>query len=253
MATVLGAVLLVAVCWSFFMGFMVGRGQNPEKRVEQMTGLTPKDAPAALAKAAPAGVAPNATPEPGPEAAGQPEQAQATGQAQAAAQPQAAGAAPQKGQKNTPTQGAAAAEPATPPVSQAPAYPFSQPNGNSLAAWGIKPAQQAGQAQPGAQGSAQTASPKPTAAKTGPQFDFVYQVAAFKSAEDADKLCPRLESKGLRTKKQKSGKLVLVMVSMRGTEDDAFNLREELRHMRLGVPILVSQKAVSSKPAKKGR
>ena len=50
-----------------------------------------------------------------------------------------------------------------------------------------------------------------------------------------------------------NGKLVLVMVSIRGTEDDAFNLREDLRHMKLGVPIQISQKPVSSKPQKSGR
>ena len=81
----------------------------------------------------------------------------------------------------------------------------------------------------------------------------MYQVAAFKSDEDADKLRTRLEGKGLHTRTQKSGKLVLVLVNMRGTEDDAFNLREDLRHMKLGVPIMVSQKPVSNKPQKAGR
>ena len=81
----------------------------------------------------------------------------------------------------------------------------------------------------------------------------MYQVAAFKSDEDADKLRTRLEGKGLHTRTQKSGKLVLVLVNMRGTEDDAFNLREDLRHMRLGVPIMVSQKPVSTKPQKARR
>jgi Sporulation related domain. len=143
------------------------------------------------------------------------------------------------------------------------AYPFAQPSGNSLAAWGIKPgANQNAQGQ-GAQASAQTGAQanaqngvqaaKPAPAKTGPQFDYVYQVAAFKSDEDADKLRTRLEGKGLRTRTQKNGKLVLVMVSIRGTEDDAFNLREDLRHMKLGVPIQISQKPVSSKPQKSGR
>ena len=32
----LGLVLVAAVGWAFFMGFMVGRGQNPEKSVEQI-------------------------------------------------------------------------------------------------------------------------------------------------------------------------------------------------------------------------
>lgn len=83
-------------------------------------------------------------------------------------------------------------------------------------------------------------------------FDFVYQVAAFKGGDDADKLRTSLEGKGLRTRTRKSGKLTLVMVSLRGTEDDAFRLREELQHMRLGVPIKISQKPVG-KTAKKGR
>lgn len=165
----------------------------------------------------------------------------------------------QKGQK------AAAQAPQGKQGQQSPqgAYPFAQPSGNSLAAWGIKPgANQNAQGQ-GAQASAQTGAQanaqngvqaaKPAPAKTGPQFDYVYQVAAFKSDEDADKLRTRLEGKGLRTRTQKNGKLVLVMVSIRGTEDDAFNLREDLRHMKLGVPIQISQKPVSSKPQKSGR
>ena len=53
MAALLGTILAVAVGWSFFMGFMVGRGQNPETRVEQMTSMISKDAPAAKGKAAP--------------------------------------------------------------------------------------------------------------------------------------------------------------------------------------------------------
>jgi hypothetical protein len=253
MAAILGLVLVVAVGWSFFMGFMVGRGQNPETRVEQMTGLMSKDAPAPQAKAAPQGVP---APEAGASAAG-PDQAQVPGQA-----PTAAPAPNQKGQKTSQGQNAAVAEPAAQnqETAQAPAYPFAHPSGNGLAAWGIKPGQQ------GAQGAAQSANSsgsqagntpgaqvKAAPTKTGPQFDFVYQVAAFKTDEDADKLRTRLEGKGLKTRVQKNGKLVLVMVSIRGTEDDAFNLREDLRHMRLGVPILVSQKAVSAQPAKKGR
>ena len=231
MAALLGTILAVAVGWSFFMGFMVGRGQNPETRVEQMTNMISKDAPAAKGKTA-------QQEAPAPDAAATAETAD--GQKAAPVTENAAGAAPQQGQP------------------QAPAYPFSQPSANSMAAWGIKPGAnqqgaqaQAGGAQNGAPNGTQAAKPAP--AKTGPQFDYVYQVAAFKSDEDADKLRTRLEGKGLHTRTQKSGKLVLVLVNMRGTEDDAFNLREDLRHMRLGVPIMVSQKPVSTKPQKAGR
>lgn len=254
MLALLGAILAVAVGWSFFMGFMVGRGQNPETRVEQMTSMISKDAP----KAKPAPEAP------APDAAAPAETADAQIPAPGAEENQAAPAgAPQPGKPGQDQKGqkAAAQAPQGKQGQQSPqgAYPFAQPSGNSLAAWGIKPgANQNAQgqgAQTGAQANAQSGAQaaKPAPAKTGPQFDYVYQVAAFKSDEDADKLRTRLEGKGLRTRTQKNGKLVLVMVSIRGTEDDAFNLREDLRHMRLGVPIQVSQKPVSSKPQKSGR
>ena len=265
MVALLGAILAVAVGWSFFMGFMVGRGQNPETRVEQMTNLISKDERKAK-PAAPTPGAPDA-----PDVAAQTETADAQNQAPGAAGAagaagtegtQASGAAAPQGKAGQDQQGQKAAQAQQGKQGQQPppgAYPFAQPSGNSLAAWGIKPggnqnAQgQNAQAstQSGAQNGTQTAKPAP--AKTGPQFDYVFQVAAFKSDEDADKLRTRLEGKGLRTRTQKSGKLVLVMVSIRGTEDDAFNLREDLRHMKLGVPIQVSQKPVSSKPQKSGR
>ena len=247
MLALLGVILAVAVGWSFFMGFMVGRGQNPETRVEQMTSMISKDAP--KAKSA-------------PEAQG--ETADAQNPAPGAEENQATPAgAPQPGKPGQDQKGqkAAAQPPQGKQGQQSPqgAYPFAQPSGNSLAAWGIKPganqnAQDQG-AQTGALANAQSGAQaaKPAPAKTGPQFDYVYQVAAFKSDEDANKLRTRLEGKGLRTRTQKNGKLVLVMVSIRGTEDDAFNLREDLRHMRLGVPIQVSQKPVSNKPQKSGR
>ena len=261
MLALLGVILAVAVGWSFFMGFMVGRGQNPETRVEQMTSMISKDAP--KAKSAPEAPAPDAS---APAAQGETADAQNPAPGAEENQAMPAGASqPGKPGQDQKGQKAAAQAPQGKQGQQPPqgAYPFAQPSGNSLAAWGIKPgANQNAQGQ-GAQASAQTGAQanaqngaqaaKPAPAKAGPQFDYVYQVAAFKSDEDADKLRTRLEGKGLRTRTQKNGKLVLVMVSIRGTEDDAFNLREDLRHMKLGVPIQISQKPVSSKPQKSGR
>lgn len=253
MLALLGVILAVAVGWSFFMGFMVGRGQNPETRVEQMTSMISKDAP--KAKPAPDAPAPDAS---APAAQG--ETADAQNPAPGAEENQATPAgAPQPGKPGQDQKGqkAAAQPPQGKQGQQSPqgAYPFAQPSGNSLAAWGIKPGANQNAQDQGTQANAQTGAQaaKPAPAKTGPQFDYVYQVAAFKSDEDANKLRTRLEGKGLRTRTQKNGKLVLVMISIRGTEDDAFNLREDLRHMRLGVPIQVSQKPVSNKPQKSGR
>ena len=33
------AVVAVTLAWCFFMGFMVGRGQNPEKHLEEIAGM----------------------------------------------------------------------------------------------------------------------------------------------------------------------------------------------------------------------
>lgn len=245
MATLLGAILAVAVCWSFFMGFMVGRGQNPETRVEQMTNLISPDAPSGAQAQQDA---------PAPDAAAQPETADQRNQAPGADENQASGAtAPQQGSPEQEQKGQKAAQTQQgQQTTQGRAYPFSQPTGSGLAAWGIKPgaAQEQG-AQNAAQSATQAAKPAPV--KTGPQFDYVYQVAAFKSADDADNLRTRLEGKGLRTRTRKSGKLVLVMVNMRGTEDDALALRDDLRRMKLGVPMQISKKPVSKKPQKSKR
>ena len=72
----LGLVLVAAVGWAFFMGFMVGRGQNPEKSVEQMTGMLRDEQmqPAAPApQTAPAAPGAQSAPTAQPERAEQPE------------------------------------------------------------------------------------------------------------------------------------------------------------------------------------
>jgi cell division protein FtsN len=278
-AGLLAAVLVVAVGWSFFMGYMVGRGQNPEQRVEQLTGLG--GAPAAPAASAAQPNAPRkdkalADKTPAPEAAA-PDPAVA-GPPPPAAQ-SAAGSAPGDGKKaDSATAAKSKGQPPAPqpqgPQSQGPqpqgpqpqgknAYPFARPSGGGLAAWGIKPEQEAplqaaGPEQPAGQpeGQArtkatQTAQPRAQAAQ--PLYDFVFQTAAFNNADDADKLRSRLEGQGLRTRLQKKGSLHLVLVNLRGTDLDAANLREELQRMRLGAPLLKSKKAVAGKSRKTGR
>ncbi|MCD7985373.1 MAG: SPOR domain-containing protein [Desulfovibrio sp.] len=245
----LGVVLVAAVGWAFFMGFMVGRGQNPEKRVEQMTGMAHEDQ-ALRAVTPPAGLpAEPAAANP----AGQPAQAPA-GAAPGAEQ----AAAPAPADQSTQTAAPSAQTPQAAPQNT-PAYPFSRPQGAGLAAWGIRSDTAAGtpapaSAAPQTQGQRATApAAQPKAQQAEALFDFTYQVAAFKDKADADKLRARLEGKGLRTRQQKSGKVLLVLVNLRGTELDAANLREELQRMKLGKPILASKKTVSGKTRKTGR
>ncbi len=239
----LGLVLVAVVGWAFFMGFMVGRGQNPEKHVEQMTGMAHKEQPAQAPAEPSAENAAGQTPQ-----TGQPVADAASGAEQAASSALSAplGQTPQAVPQN------------------APAAPFSRPQGEGLAAWGIRqdatgtpvpatnaaPPPQQAQRAPGPAGRPRTQEQAPRAETL---FDFTYQVAAFRGKADADKLRARLEGRGLRTFQQKSGKVLLVLGNLRGAEPDAANLREELQRMKLGKPVLVSKKAVSGKPRKTGR
>lgn len=249
----LGMVLAAAVGWAFFMGFMVGRGQNPEKSVEQMTGMLGDEQaqPAApVPPTAPAAPGAQSAPTAQPERAEQPEQGRST--AGVPASPADASHATQAQQS-----------PQAAPQEES-AFPFSRPQGAGLAAWGISPATPApgAPAAPSTPPQSQRADPRqaqrasaaqPKAAQAEPLFDYSFQVAAFKDKADADKLRARLESKGLRSRQQKSGKVLLVLVNLRGTELDAANLREELQRMKLGKPLLASKKAVSGKSRKTGR
>ncbi len=249
MATVLGVVLMAAVGWSFFMGFMVGRGQNPEQRVEQMTGLQrDKQAQQAPQGGPDTQNPPSAT----PPAATDPAATAQNGQGAQAGDPNTAGAQTAAG----PEASAAPSGPEAAGATDASAYPFERPSGGSLAAWGIKQPQAGGQV--GAQAAqkpsnAQAAQAQKPAAPQAPMFDFVYQVAAFRSVDDADRLRKKLEERGIRSRLQKSGKVQLVMVSLRGTELDAANLREELGRMKLGAPMQKSKKAVAGKGRSTGR
>lgn len=279
MASLLGLVLLAAVGWSFFMGFMVGRGQNPEQRVEQMTGLQLDGQNKRN------GLRDQAAPETTQTAdfAGHGAQADALADAQvdtlvgaqtgagsaagAAAQAtpaQPAGVPATAGQAPSPGPAASGAAPASQEAAAGNTdFPFERPSGDSLAAWGNKQARPGAQAngpnaaQAAAQGrnsAAPNTAQAPAAVVIQEQiYDYVFQVAAFKGEDDADRLRKRLEGRGLRTRLQKSGKVHLVMVNLRGTELDAANLREELKRMKLGAPIQASQKAVPGKSRKTAR
>lgn len=212
-------VMLACIGWAFFMGYMVGHGQNPGEEMRELTGIGRPDREtlAEMDKAMA-----------GSEDAGLRDKLADLSRQPVGGAPAAANAS---------------AAPAAAPAAKSP-YLFNKPSDNGLAAWGNAPK---GAAQPA---SEKTAAPaKPQAATNGaPLYDFVFQVAAFRNVDDADRLRQRLEGQGLRTRGQKSGKLTLVMVHMRGTDLDAANLKEELQRMRLGSPLQKSKKRVGGKP-----
>lgn len=212
-------VMLACIGWAFFMGYMVGHGQNPGEEMRELTGIGRPDRET---------LAEMDKPMAGSEDAGLRDKLADLSRQPVGGAPAAANAS---------------AAPAATPAAKSP-YPFNKPSDNGLAAWGNAPK---GAAQPA---SEKTAAPaKPQAATNGaPLYDFVFQVAAFRNVDDADRLRQRLEGQGLRTRGQKSGKLTLVMVHMRGTDLDAANLKEELQRMRLGSPLQKSKKRVGGKP-----
>ena len=196
-------VMLACIGWAFFMGYMVGHGQNPGEEMRELTGI------------------------------GRPDRETLAEMDKAMAGSEDAGLRDKL------------ADLSRQPVGGAPAAPDGDAAAAPAAAANASAAP--GAAQPA---SEKTAAPaKPQAATNGaPLYDFVFQVAAFRNVDDADRLRQRLEGQGLRTRGQKSGKLTLVMVHMRGTDLDAANLKEELQRMRLGSPLQKSKKRVGGKP-----
>ena len=78
----------------------------------------------------------------------------------------------------------------------------------------------------------------------GNMFDYVFQVGAFKDEESVDSLRQRLEGRGLRTRLQRSGKLLVILVLLRGNEARAAEVTHACEGLNLGKPILRSKTPV---------
>lgn len=215
MVAALSLVLAACVAWAFFMGFMVGKGQNPGAKLQSMTGIdltneSEKDTD--LPKNVARGI----------------------GDAEA-------GATRQEGASEQP-------------------YPFTSPEGESRAAWGdekpVMAVTEPKKSTPPKKEAvrAQAREKRAESAKTdnGQIYNYSYQVAAYKSANDANKLVDKLEKAGQRSSVQKSGKVHLVVVRFRGTESDAVKLRTKLENLKLGKPLQLSKKPVEGKKRAKG-
>ena len=196
-------VALIGVSWVFMLGVMVGRGDNPDAKVRELTGRMLRG-----------GQAP-AVQEP-PQAILRPEELNFSV------------ALREKPPHNgTAAMGTPAAQPPTHQTgSAAPIAPAR--NGTSPLS-----------AQPATLNTPQGAQPV--------RFDYVYQVAAFREPEQADKLRERLEGEGVRTSMEKSpakgGKsLYIVLAVRRGTEEDSRQLQAVFERLKLGAPLLRSQK-----------
>lgn len=210
----MGACLIIALigalAWSFYMGFRVGRGENPAQGLPAVAALVDK-----------AENEPNGAEQHGAEIAPVPPQP-----------------AP------------------VPPIAQRmatePPAPFLRPAGQGLDAWEQQKAAQG--AEPAPKKTPAPAAKKTAPAKTGQdKFIFTYQVAALRSNRDAEALQKKLQGAGLKCSLRKSGKVVLAIITLRGTQTEAAALPQKLRGLKLGRPLLLSRKEIPAAPAKDKR
>ena len=200
-----GIVLVIGIGWAFVLGVMVGRGYNPEKKVPQLATLLPAEQSASPAAREKVG---DALPK---AEVMKPEELRYASSLKG----KPGQATPEPKPKNM--------QNATAPVLAPVALPGAPVAPPALA-----------QDHPG--GVEQ--KPRVEAApQGGAMFDFVFQVATFKDSDSVDKLRARLEGKGLRTRMDKDGKLLKVMVLLRGTADAAQGVQQQMVEMGLGQPI----------------
>ena len=193
--------LACAIGWAFFMGLMVGRGQNPAAKINDLTG----------------------------------------------------GLLESQAEESQPDSAEAPAPLAENQVSQpAPGVERERPEGAALEAWPVAPKAEARKPKPKKEVERPKPERKETAKPTNQaSYDFLYQVAAVKTAKDAAGLHKKLKGMGLRSESKKSGKVYLVLVSLRGKDADAVALRDKLRSAKLGKPLLLSKKERPTRQAGK--
>lgn len=75
-------------------------------------------------------------------------------------------------------------------------------------------------------------------------YDFVFQVAAFRSAEDAEETRIQLEAEGFRSRLEHNGRLYLVLLLSRGPLSRIAEIHDVTQRLHLGMPIERSRKAV---------
>lgn len=113
--------------------------------------------------------------------------------------------------------------------------PFRTPEGSGLAAW---------------EKSSPAPAPVPKKDKTRQReelFDYSFQIAAFKNQTDAENLQKKLKGLGLKTVIRKSGNVQLIIANMRGNSGIPDSLAKKLAPLKLGRPLQLSRKPLSTK------
>lgn len=213
-----GIVLIIGISWAFVLGVMVGRGYNPEKKVPQLATLLPAEQ----------------------------ESTKAAREKLGDTLPKAEVMKPEDLRYASSLKGKPGQPPAEikPKNMQNATVPVVAPPPTSI------PSTAPGHAPQPTEGIVEQARPRSEAPRESPKdilFDYVFQVATFKDAESVDKLRARLEGKGLRTRMDKDGKLLKIMVLLRGSQESAQNIQQQMVDMGLGQPIQRSRTPVRNR------
>lgn len=213
--SVLGIIFICALAWFFFMGYMVGKGQHPQNSINDITGL-------------------------GTRLEDDLEKMQAEKEVMEALNNS------RTASQNAPVVMSNSGQ--IPAKANAEAYPFNRPQNEAEAAWERPDNQQT----PKSQKPAQTASSKTAKAPTSSaRYDFTYQTAAFKTNKEAIALKDRLQKDKINASVQKNGRVFLVLLKFRGSDQEAISYKQKLQKYKLGAPLLISKTSVN--PAKKGK
>ena len=211
---VIGIVIVtLTLGWSFFMGFLVGRGADPGTRLNSL-----------------------------PIFGG----GKVVAEQGAKAKPAVLTEAKEKVEAATPEPSSKDKDVEPKEDVSKPVHPFTRPQGQSVAAWGNQPqvkdepAKEAPKNTPKEQ--VKEPEPKKKADSKEPRYEVRYQVASFSREVDAVNMSKQCRAKGLNASPQLFGKVYRVVISFRGTVTEANAMKAKARGLGIQKWIIITTK-----------
>lgn len=223
-------IIAVTVGWSFVMGYMVGRGENPGERLAQYDPFVRTEESLASKNAQTASKEADQVSD---NSEGKETQKDAQKESQKEAQKDAEKDVPTDKKKDTEERKVAFA---------APAHPFMRPEGSSASAWKNESVQ---------------ILPKNEEKKTDSKDsvarnDYFYRVATYRTKNEAETLSKKLVSASRRSYVQQNGTVYSVYLSTKASDAEIAELKTLFGKLRIKDPLLMAKKESSQqKNAKK--
>lgn len=195
-------ILTGAVAWAFFMGYMVGKGENPGERLGVITG----------------------------QAEGEKGETPPIFVDAEEKLPLSDNSLENREETNKPLLSVPSSASIPQPV---PARPLPKPVAPKASAPQKMPIQQK--------------------AGSDTRYDYTFQIAAMRNAAEAENLRKKLLSLKMKATTQKSGKVYLVLVNLRGNHTDVAKFQDRLKKVHTGKPLQVSRKPIETVKANRGR